>query len=453
MIPLRGMRRRIVQLCIGLGTLSSALGGAPARAEIVPAPIELPRLLTLDDALQLFRARGFDLLIADAAVSSAEGDRRIAGAVPNPIVNLGYGRLLGYDPSAVSPPCSGCSANQWTVGLSDNSAIVDSLSGKRGLRIDVTKKALEAAKMNRLDAQRTLELQIKQQYAQVVLASAALDFAKEVQVSNQQTVDLNMRRYTAGAINEGALARVQTAKLEADQAVDSADQGLRVARVNLAFLLGVRGRVPDFDVDHTSLKFRIPTALQSQTPDGLMKTAFEQRADLRALGFQRERAAASIALAKRQRFPDIGLSVQYTQIGTGQNALQPPTLSVGVQGQLPIFYQQQGEIRKAEADYDTQSLQQAKTTAQVVADVESGYAAFVASRRLVERMEASLLERAKTARDITQRQYEGGTASLIDFLDAQRTYITANFEYLQDLTNYWTAVYQLETAVGMELRK
>jgi cobalt-zinc-cadmium efflux system outer membrane protein len=41
----------------------------------------------------------------------------------------------------------------------------------------------------------------------------------------------------------------------------------------------------------------------------------------------------------------------------------------------------------------------------------------------------------------------------MDFLDAQRTYIATNIEYLQDLSNYWTAVFQMEQAVGMELHR
>jgi cobalt-zinc-cadmium efflux system outer membrane protein len=49
-------------------------------------------------------------------------------------------------------------------------------------------------------------------------------------------------------------------------------------------------------------------------------------------------------------------------------------------------------------------------------------------------------------------QIDGGIGSVTDLLDAQRTYIATNVEYLQDLANYWTAVYQLEEAVGMELR-
>jgi cobalt-zinc-cadmium efflux system outer membrane protein len=425
-----------------------AVPAVQARAEVVPPPVALPAQLSLDEALGIFRQRGFDLLIAEAAVQSAEADTHVAGAVPNPIANLGYGRVLNYDAS-----CDGCSANQWTAGVSDNSAIVDSLSGKRSLRLDVAHAALSAAKMARVDAQRVLEFQIKQAYVQIALAQHALDFAKEVQDSNVKTLDLNKRRYTAGAINEGDLARVETAKLEADQAVDNATLNVRQARVALAFLLGVRGRVPDFAVQQDVLNYRVPGVLQSATPDGLIKEAFDVRPDLKQLGFQRDRAQAAIALAKRQRFPELALNLQYTQTGTGGTAIQPPTVGIGISGPLPLFYQQQGEIRRAEADYNTQSLQQAKVSAQVVNDVEAAYASFSQSRRLVERMESTLLERARTARDITKRQFDGGTATLIDFLDAQRIFIATNLEYLQDLTTYWTAVYSLEQAVGTELRK
>jgi cobalt-zinc-cadmium efflux system outer membrane protein len=62
-----------------------------------------------------------------------------------------------------------------------------------------------------------------------------------------------------------------------------------------------------------------------------------------------------------------------------------------------------------------------------------------------------LLRSAKTARDITRLQFDKGAAGLTDLLDAQRAYIATNVEYIQDVTNYWTAVFQLEQAVGMEL--
>ena len=317
----------------------------------------------------------------------------------------------------------------------------------------MARAALAAAKMSRLDAQRNLEFQVKAAYVQVVLAQDSLDFAKEAQKTNTLELDLIQRKYDKGAINEGELARIKTQKLEADQVVDTGLQTLREARIGLAFLLGVRGHVPEFDIDRDVLKYRIPSTLQTSSPDTLLRSAFDKRPDLRALGYQRESADAQIHLNKRQVFPDIALSVNYTQTGTGNNAIQPPTLSVGLSAPLPVFYQMQGEIRKAEAQYKTQTLTQAQTTAQVVSDVENAYAAFAGSKLLVERMEQTLLDQAKVARDITLKQFKGGTATLMDFLDAQRTYIATNLEYFQNLTSYWTAVYQLEQAVGTDLRK
>ena len=457
-MPSRSLGRRMAgPVLVALAAFAAASAPLASRADqgsVVPAPFEVPAKLSMDDALTTFRAHGFQILIAEAAVMSAEGDEKIAGMVINPALNLSVGRSFNYDPtSTAANPCVGCSAQSFGVGISDNAAIEDSLSGKRGLRLKVAHSALAAAKMSRLDAQRNLEFQVKSAYLQVVLALKSLDFSMEIQKSNQDQLDLNQRRYDKGAINEGDLARMKTQKLESDQVVDTARQTVRQARVALAFLMGVRGHVPEFEVDRDALQYRVPDTLRTSSPDALLRNAFEKRPDLIALGYQRQSAEAQIHLAKREVFPDIALSAQYTQTGTGQNAIQPPTVTIGLSAPLPVFYQQEGEIRKAEAAYNTQSLIQAQTTAQVVSDVEASYAAFSGSKLLVERMEGTELEQAKIARDITQRQFKAGSATLMDFLDAQRVYIATNLEYLQDLTNYWTAVYQLEQAVGTELRK
>jgi outer membrane protein, heavy metal efflux system len=418
----------------------------------VPLATELPHVLSMADAVRVFRAQGLDLLIAEAAVRSAEGDEKIAGAVPNPVGNAGYGHTINYDPG----DCPVCSSNYWTFGLSDSAAIEDSLSGKRGLRLKVARNALAAAKLSRVDAQRTIEFQVKAAYLQVAQAVLTYRFAKEIADSNEKTLELFQARYRGGAINEGDVARIETQKLESDQALDSGLQALRQARVSLAFLVGVRGIVPDFDVDTAVLTFASPPALTAATEDGLLRAAFDHRPDLGAAGYQRASAAASIELARRQRVPDIALSVTYSQLGTGGNqtvsALSPPQLTFGISAPLPVFYQLQGEVRKAEAQYDTNALAQAKTTTQVVSDVSLAFASYRAAAQLVQRMEGGgLLKSAKTARDITRVQFEKGAASLTDFLDAQRTYIATNVEYIQDEAGYWTAVFQLEQAVGMEL--
>ncbi len=414
----------------------------------VPATT-LPEMLTLDDALKIFRARGLDLLIADAAVQSAEGDTKIAGAIPNPSISVGWLHAFFNTGASMFTGADGVS-----LGLGDSAAIENSLSGKRGLKLAVADSALKVARLSRSDAQRTLEFQVKQVYIQAVLARDALDFALEIQKSNDQTFNLNQLRFQKGAISEADEAKVEATKLESDQAVDSATQALRVAKVSLAFLLGVRGPIPDFKVEQDLPKYSVPPSLVSASPESLLREAYDHRPDLRAYAAQRERAEAAIRLARRARFPDLSLNFSYSQQGGAgdSNPVSPPTIGLAIGGTLPIFYLQSGEIKKAEADLRTQTVARAKVEAQVSADVETAFTNFTATRQLVERMEKRLLDRVKRARDLMQLSYTKGNASLLEFLDAQRQYIATNVEYLQDLTNYWTAVYQLEQAVGVDLR-
>jgi cobalt-zinc-cadmium efflux system outer membrane protein len=437
------------------------LAPAQARAQEVPPPAVLPAYLSLEQSLRLLRAQGLDVLLAETQVRSAEGDVDIAGAVPNPDVSIGYGRVFTYRPSA-SGSCSGannphCDANQYEASVSDQAAIEDSLSGKRALRSKVARAALAAARLSRTDALRTLEFQVKAAYVELAEVQRALAFAEQTRATDIRTLDLFRTRLRSGAINDGDLARIETQKLEADQAVDQAADALRQARYGLAFLLGVRGPVPEFEADDRVLDFAVPPSIADGDVGRMLRAAFAHRPDLLAAGYERASAQASVDLTRRQRFPDVALSVGYTQTGyggAGTNApLEPPTLSVSLSAPIPVFYQLQGEVRKAQATYQAQSLLQAKATAQVVSDVYGAVSTYQSSRGQVERMEnGGLLRAATTALDITRLQYDKGAATLMDLLDAQRTFIATSVEHFQDLAKYWTAVFGLEEAVGMELR-
>jgi cobalt-zinc-cadmium efflux system outer membrane protein len=421
----------------GMGT-----GGAPADPVI-------PARLSLDDAVKIFRAHGLDLLIADAAVRSAEADVLSASAVANPGVSIGAGPAFNYDAKAAG--CSGCQpyAIQWQI--TDNGAVSDWLSGKRGLRAEAAKAALASARLSRVDAERSLLGTLKQLYVQVAVAQRALDFAQKTDASLSSTAKVAEQRFP-GSLDKGTLARIQVQALEAQQASTAAKMNLRQAQVALAFVLGVRGTTPDFTVDDGALALRVPGTLDGATEATLLRKAMATRPDLLALEQQRARAESSLALAKRSQVPDFSLFVAYSQLGTGQNVGQPMNAVFGVQTTLPVFYQQQGEIRRARADLDTQSLALEKARTQVASDVSTAWAAYVSSKEALERMETKILPRAKDALDIVRQQFELGQAPLMDFLDAERTWIAANVEEEQDLGAYWSAVYQLEQAVGMELR-
>ena len=462
----RRMRRSL--LLAVLPALGVALASGLARADDPPVPpaTELPQMLTLDEAVRTFRARGLDLLIAEANVRNAEGQVKIAGAVPNPTVSASVGNGLTYGNNAFSQSSclqNGAQCSPWiyNVGLSDSAALEDTLSGKRDLRQKVARNALAAAKMSRVDAQRIIEFQVKSAYLQVAQAVLGVQFADKVKKSNEKTQEKFRSKYAAGAINEGDLARIDTQKLESDQAYDTAVSTARQARVALAFLLGVRGEVHDFAVETKALDYQEPGGLRNATEAGLLRIGFDHRPDLISLGYQRASSAAQIELVRRQRFPDIALDVNYAWGGFGGQStngpLQAPTITFGISAPIPIFYQLEGELRQARAQYDTNSLLEAKATAQVVNDVSTAYSAYDAAHKLVLRMlrpdapDQALLQRAKTALEKTELQYDRGQASLTDYLDALRTYIATQVEDYQDRTNYWTAVFQIEEAVGMEL--
>jgi len=441
----------------GAALAALALFVSAARGQELPPSPTLPARLDLDGALQLLRGQGLDVLAAEAAIQAAEGELRVAGAIANPTLSGTYGRSYprGRCVNDAGSPvsCEPLSDPALGIGLSDNAALFDALTGKRGLRQDVAKAALAAARLQRDDALRTLETQVKQAFEQVLLTRDTLAFDEEVAAAQARTAALSRARFENGAISEADVARIDTARLEADQAVDGARADLRNARVALAFLLGVRGPVPEYDVVPGPLtSSAVPERLASETRESLLARALESRPDVLAAQRQKDRADAALSLALRQRIPDVTVSASYFQQGTTNTAVSPPTFALGLSLPLPLFSQQQGEVRRAEADQRTQGIALARAQASVVSDLESAWAGYGAARAHLERMEGGLLERSKTARDLVTIQYQKGAASLLDLLDAQRTFIATRIEYLQDLAAYWNAVFKLEQAAGVTLR-
>ena len=195
-----------------------------------PADPAIPAHLTLDDALAIFHAHGFDLLLAAAAEASARGDLESARAFQNPVVTAGGGHAFTYDPSRCDT--GGCSATQVSASLSGQGVLFDLLVGKRRLAIDAARAALDAAHLSRSDAERTLVAIVKQQYAQTVSARAGLQLARDLAENARRTSDLVDKRRRAGEVSEADAARAETSMLEAEQAVDVAEQALAAARAD-----------------------------------------------------------------------------------------------------------------------------------------------------------------------------------------------------------------------------
>ena len=101
-------------------------------------------------------------------------------------------------------------------------------------------------------------------------------------------------------------------------------------------------------------------------------------------------------------------------------------------------------------------LQQAEVTtrrvqAQVATDVATALDAYRSARGLAERYESGLLAQADSVLETARYAYRRGALSLIDLLDAIRTYADTRADYDIAVHNYWVSVYALDHAVGKDI--
>ena len=437
-------------LCLTLLSLS-APAEAAAPVELSAVPAKAPGALTLEDVLQIFRSQGFDLLMAEAEVVGSKGDAQAAGAWANPQVGASVSHA-GRPYRASLCPGGQCSATGFTFNVTDQAGIVDVVSGKHHLRARAAQLATDAAQHTLSDAQRQLEAAVKMQFLAVALDQAEVDFCAQATRSYKEGLALFADRYQAGDISEADLTRVEVDVLAAEQREDQARASLEGDRATLALLMGYREDLPTLTVAAPDVS-EGPAAQLIDLPEARFVTIAEgHRPDLLALGRLRDSAQAALRLAERSRLPDATLNFNYQQFGVGQNAIQPRTYTGGLTLALPILYQQQGEILRAQANARIAALRLEKARALVRADVHRAHTALRFAYARTERSKNQLMTRAAKALALVRLQYTKGAASLLDLLDAQRTFSQVNLEHLATLGDFWGALIGLEQAVAAEVR-
>lgn len=427
-----------------IATAASPSAGATDLGIVAQRPVVIPQLVTIPQALDAFRAHGFDALLADAAAMHAEGDVDAAAHVANPGLTLSGGRTFNVLPTQP--------AYAFSIGVSDNGAIFDVLTGKRTLRARAARAALEAARDHRASVELGLELVVKQAYVQVGLGRLVVEFTEQQSQSLDKTLGIAKLRFPA-VIDESDLARVELQKLAADQATTRARQMLRGAQTSMAMLLGHRGVPPDFDIDRGVLGYRKLPSLATATESSLLAVAFQHRPEIIEMRASVAHFDEALSYERRRVFPDIAIGGFIAGEQTSSsNVISPDVVGGSLSANLPIFYQQQGEVRRAEGDLSGAAITSRRVVAQISLDVSMAFAQLDTARRQVDRMLGGELDAAVRQRDVLQKQFDAGKADLNDYLDAQRTYLMVHLEYLQFVAAYWNAVFALERATGVELR-
>ena len=118
---------------------------------------------------------------------------------------------------------------------------------------------------------------------------------------------------------------------------------------------------------------------------------------------------------------------------------------------LRLFDRNQGEIARTQREIGRVDAVREAIALQVLAAVDTDLAAAATQRERVVRLRDVYLPKAMQTRDTVDYAYRRGGVSLLDFLDAQRSYRETALAHLQALAAYLSALYQLEADVGRDL--
>jgi cobalt-zinc-cadmium efflux system outer membrane protein len=389
-------------------------------------------LISLDQAIDLALAHNHSIKAARTLILQNQAQEITANLRPNPTLGVDSQFIPIFTPQDFSGDNLD-QTQQFDIGI----GYLFERGHKRQRRLQAARDQTAVTSAQVTDAERTLAFNVGQQFVGVLLAESTLQFALEDLKGFQQTVDISEAQLKAGFISEGDYLKIKLQLLQFQTDVSSARLARVQALVGLREFLGYSAVPADFDVIG-DLAYQ---PLKANLED-LQTKALRQRPDFRAAELGIVAARSQVLLAKANGKVDVNGTGDFTHV-SGEN-----TVSLFVNFQLPIFNRNQGEIaRTGYALTQTQEQQQAASDT-VLSDVANAYEAVSSNDAVVQLYTSGYLKQAQDSRDISAYSYKRGAASLLDFLDAERSYRSIQLAYRQTLASYMTALEQLKEAVG-----
>lgn len=433
----RKSRARIRRVLIALGmagvlfpVLASAQAQAPAPAPA--APSNPPAQVTLDQAIDLALKHNHSLQAARSMILQNQAQEITANLRPNPTLNGDAQFLPIFAPSDLNNTYLDNSA-QFDLGV----GYLFERGKKRQHRLQAAKDQTAVTVAQVSDNERTLTFNVATQFIATLLAQANVELTESDLKSFQQTVDIGQERTRAGAMSEGDFLKIKLQLLLFQTDVSSARLARVQALASLRQLLGYESVPENYEVEG-NLEYK-PVTLGK---DDLKALALRQRPDVRAAQLGVTAAESQLALAQADGKRDVNATINYTHVAAAN--------SVSLFGsiQLPIFDRNQGEIARTRYAVGQSQELSSEQASLALTDVENSYESLRTNDQVVQLYQSGYLKDSEESRDISQYAYQRGAASLLDFLDAERSYRATELAYRQALAAYMISLEQLRQAVG-----
>ena len=389
-------------------------------------------LISLDQAIDLALEHNHSIKAQRTLIFQNQAQEITANLRPNPTFLADSQFVPFFSPQDFS----GTNLNQtqqFDVGLS----YLFERGHKRQRRLQAARDQTAVTRAQVTDAERTLAFNVGQQFVSVLLAESTLRFALQDLQDFQEEVNISAAQLKAGAISEGDYLKIQLQLLQFQTDVSSARLAKVQALVGLREFLGYDAVPENFDVIGDLAYQPIGAKLED-----LQAKALQTRPDFRAAELGVTAAQSQILLAKANAKVDVNGTYDFTHV-SGENSA-----SIFANFDLPIFNRNQGEIARTRYALTQAQEQQESASDTVLSDVSNAYEALRSNDEIVHLYTSGYLKQAQDSRDISEYAYKRGAASLLDYLDAARSYRAAQLAYRQALASYMTALEQMKEAVG-----
>lgn len=424
-----GRQAAIVLLAMAAPAVAMAQAGSSPPVVVPVAHVSIA------EAVQLALDHNHQLLAQRLTVDMSKAGEITAALKPNPVLTSTFSNFPIFPPTQLT----------WD-SIANNQALVASLAypfergGKREKRTQVAQDTTTVAIRTTMDSERQLTFETQQSFIAVLLAKSALNLARENLKSFSTVVDVDRERFRAGDLAEADFMKIELQLLQFEQDVSGAELALAQARSDLRQNVGFERVTADFDVDG-DLVFTPHTV----SLDALMRDAQEARPDLMAAQSSVKLAADNVALATSNGARDVTGEVEYDHSGSFNG------IGFGLSFELAVHDKNQGNkaLSKVAARQAVELEAQARTA--VLTDVTNAVNAFHNSEQVLTLFESGYITRARQSLEIATYVYQSGNGTLLDLLDAERTYRTTELAYRQALAAYMTSVEQINLAVGRQV--
>jgi outer membrane protein TolC len=389
-------------------------------------PLRLSRQQAIDEAL----ARNPALAAARAQVEEARANVVTAAAFADP--------TFVADVAGQSHILNPASRN----GSDQGFGITLPFPGKRGLRRDVATADLRAAEFNLTQLRQQVASQAAQSYDAILVALRHREDLQQSKDLAEDFVKKTQARFLGGTVPRVDVVKAETDLAQAENDLFASDRAIATARASLNRILGRAGGAP---IETTST-LEVPGPIAAI--ESLEKLAESSRPEIATLLSQQQGAMTATKLASEFWKPDINLSVT-------RNAADgtPTTFTTAAGINVPIFFwqHQRGEVAAARHHEEELAANLADLRAQVSLDIQTSYTNASTALRQAVFIRDHLLPQAREVYRVASVSYGLGGSSALDLLDAKRTLLAAESQYVDALGAANDALAALELAVGAPL--